>query len=193
MEYKYSYNITNFKYLSHLYNYIISNDINSILPTNFYLNIEITIDVLFNQVLSSEQLILLDNIILGYIPPQTLVFNVKTENIPLQQNNILPNNTFNVIGTYFYSIPDDNSFINSFKIIASVNGNTNYKLRIYDSINDKILCESNTLNNTTLQIITISDILNLPTNETLLEIQCIVSGNNKCTIKLIQIEYSKSI
>ena len=53
-----------------------------------------------------------------------------------------------------------------------------------------VLCESNTFNNNILQIIDITSISNLPINDTLLEIQCVVSGDNKCNIKLVQINFS---
>lgn len=189
MEYKYSYTIDNLKYLDDLYNYIKTNSVG--LPENFHLNIEATLDVVFNQELTLDQETLLNSIISGYIPPQELLVNVKTENIQLSQNTILPSNTYTIIGNYFYTVPDNNSFPSSFKIISLVNGNTNYKIRVYDSINDLVLCETDTLNNTNVQITTLSNITNLPTNETLLEIQCIVSGDNKCTVKLVQIIYSK--
>lgn len=192
MQYTYSYTIPNLKFLEHLYNYIISS-VDNTFPNDFHLNIEATLDVIFKQQLTVEQETILDNIILLYTPPQTLSVSFKTETIPLSQNTIMPTNTYTVIGTYFYTIPDDDSFISSFKIVSSVDGNTNYKIRVYDSINDTILCESNTLNNQTLQITTLSNVLNLPTNDTLLEVQCIVSGDNKCIVKLIQIEYSKLI
>jgi hypothetical protein len=189
MEYTYSY-IKAVKIINLLYNEILAVPE---LPSAFYINVNSNIDIVFNQQLSEPQITILNNFMTNYIPPQQQTISLKTETIPLTQNTILPTNTYTVIGTYFYAIPHDNSFINSLKIIASVDGNTNYKIRVYDSINATVLCESNTLNNQTLQIITISDILNLPTNETLLEIQCIVSGDNKCTVKLIQIEYSELI
>jgi len=187
--YKYSYTIPNLKYLEHLYNYILENN-DETLPTDFYLNIEATLDVVYNQELNVDQQIVLDNIISGYTPPQELTRIVKTETIVLSQNTILPTDNYTIIGTYFYTKPTNESFISSFKIISSVNGTTNYKIKIYDALNDAVLCESNTYNNNTLQIINLSDISNLPTNDTLLEIQCIVSGDNKCNIKLVQINFS---
>jgi hypothetical protein len=187
MEYTYYYT-KSVKFINLLYNEILAIPD---LPSTFYINVNSNINIVFNQELTGSQVIILNDFMTNYIPPQQQIISVKTETIPLAQNTIMPTNTYTVIGTYFYAIPDYDSFINSFKIIASVDGNTNYKIRVYDSINATVLCESNTLNNQTLQIITISDILNLPTNETLLEIQCIVSGDNKCIVKLIQIEYSK--
>jgi hypothetical protein len=192
MEYKYSYVISNLKYLQHLYNYILENS-NNTLSDDFYLNIEATLDVVFNKELITEQKKILDNIILGYIPPQQLTITSKTQNIVLSQNTIMPTNTYTIIGNYFYTPPDDKSFIDYFKIISSVNGNTNYQIRVYDSLNDKILCESDIFNNTDLQILSIYNIVNLPINETLLEIHCIVSGDNKCEVKLISINFSKII
>lgn len=188
MTYTYSYTIPNIKFLSDLYNYILET-----LALEFYINIEATVDIIFNQELTNEQEIILNNLISGYIPPQELSVVVKTENIVLSQNTIMSTDIYTIIGTYFYTVPDDDSFISSFKTIASVNGETNYKFRVYDSINDTVLCESNTLNNTNLQIISLSDVTNLPINDTLLEIQCIVSGDNKCTVKLVQIIFNKNI
>lgn len=187
--YKYSYTIPNLKYLEHLYKYILENN-DGTLPIDFYLNIEATLDVVYNQELNVDQQIVLDNIISGYTPPQELTKIVKTEIIVLSQNTLLPSNNYTVIGTYFYTKPTDDSFISSFKMISSVDGNTNYKFKVYDSINDTILCESITYNNNNLQIINITDITNLPTNDTLLEIQCVVSGDNKCNIKLAQVIFS---
>lgn len=189
MEYKYSYTIPNLKYLEHLYTYILEN-VGDTLPVDFYLNIEATLDVVYNQELNVDQQIVLDNIISGYTSPQELTKIVKTETIVLSQNTLLPSDNYTIIGTYFYTKPTDNSFISSFKMISSVDGNTNYKFKVYDSINDTILCESITYNNNNLQIINITDISNLPTNDTLLEIQCIVSGDNKCNIKLAQVIFS---
>lgn len=188
MEYKYSYTIPTLKYLEHLYTYILEN-INT-LPMDFHLNIEATIDVVYNQELNVDQQIELDNIISGYTPPQQLEKIIKTESIVLSQNTLLATNNYTVIGTYFYTKPTDDSFISSFKIISSVDGNTNYKFKVYDSINGMVLCESNTYNNNNLQIIDITSISNLPINDTLLEIQCIASGDNKCNIKLVQINFS---
>jgi len=189
--FKYSYTILNLKYLEHLYKYILENT-EGTLPSDFYLNIEATLDVVYNQELTNSQQIVLNNIISGYTSPQELTKLIKSESIVLSQNTLLPTDNYTVIGTYFYTKPTDNSFISSFKMISSVDGNTNYKFKVYDSINDKILCESITFNNNTLQIINMvpSDISNLPINDTLLEIQCIVSGDNKCNIKLVQINFS---
>ena len=84
MEYKYSYTIPNLKYLEHLYNYILENG--NTLPIDFHLNIEATLDVVYNQELTNEKQTLLDNIISGYTPPQQLEKIIKTESIILSQN-----------------------------------------------------------------------------------------------------------
>lgn len=113
MEYKYSYVIPNLKYLDHLYNYILENGGNT-LPTEFHLNIEATLDVVYNQELTNDQQIILDNIITGYTPPQELTKIIKTETIVLSQNTILPTDNYTIIGTYFYTKPTNDSFISSF-------------------------------------------------------------------------------
>ena len=189
IEYTYTYNKENVKFLDDLHMYVLQVDA---LPSQFYINASSHIDIIFTQELSSEQLNILNNIINEYVPPQELHIPFINETI-LITNPVISTNTYSVIGTYFYSIANlqTDVFISSFTIIASVKGNISYKIRIYDAINDNLLCETNSLNNTNLQIIKITNLSNIPSNDTLLEIQGLVSGDNTCNVKLVQINFSK--
>lgn len=185
----YSYDKENVKFLNDLHTYI--EKVNT-LPSQFYINADSQIHVIFEQELSLEQLNILNNIINEYNPPHELHIPFLNETI-LMTNPIISTNVYSVIGTYYYSVNNlqTDVFISSFTIIASVKGNISYKIRIYDAINDNLLCETNSLNNNNLQIIKINDISNIPSNDTLLEIQGLVSGNNTCNVKLVQINFSK--
>lgn len=64
--------------------------------------------------------------------------------------------------------PEDTHIIN----------NASYKLRLYNAINNKVIFESDNLKNTDMKILTFSNIQNIPTFDTLLELQASVSINN---------------
>jgi len=189
IEYIYSYNKENIKFLDDLHAYVLQVDT---LPSQFYINANSKIDIIFVQELSSQQINILNNIINEYIPPQELHTPFINETI-LITNPTISTNTYSVIGTYLYSNVNlqTDVFISSFTIIASVKGNISYKIRIYDAMNDNLICETGSLNNNNLQIIKVTNLLNIPSNDTLLEIQGLVSGDNTCNVKLVQINFSK--
>lgn len=189
MEYIYSYNKEDVKFLDHLHTYL--SEISTI-PTDFYINATSQIDIVFTQELSNEQLIILNNAIDDYIPPQELYIPLRNETI--LNNAVISSIAYSVIGTYYFSSLDNDTFITSFTIVSCVKGAISYKIRIYDSINNKIICETDSLNNTNLQIVKLDNLSNIPLNDTLFEIQGIISDNsNTCDVKLIQINFSKKL
>ena len=180
----YKYTIPNLKYLNLLHEYI---DSIPNLPSDFGLVSEDQVSIIFNQQLSDTQVNLLTTSINNYIPPQFYKEIYRNESLNITQSNI--NSTvYTSIATDVWIVDKNNVDIDLGNIVIVANlvgpqngiitNNANYKLRLYNTMNNTILFESDNLINTDLQILTFSNIQNIPTIDSVLELQAKVCSNN---------------
>lgn len=168
----YSYTIPNLKFLEHLHAYI--HNITE-LPTDFSLYNEESLDIIYENELSDGNLIILNNAINSYIPPQELIVNTNSENINLF-NSSINTTVYSLLGVYVYSSNIVN-FLNSVSFVCNVSNGGIFKLRLYNSVDKTVIVESESLNNTTSQLITLN-LPNLPNTNSLFEIQAKVQDSN---------------
>lgn len=185
--YIYTYDIGNIKFMDFLNEYLFEFFPNELY--SFHINSTNTyIQIIFITELTNNELNILNNAMETYDPPQNKYNISKTVNMMLSKTNV-STTTYSLIGTE-YSQYNENESIGYIDIISMVNGAGSYKLRLYDTINNTLICQTNSLNNDVLQLIRINDINNLPTNNTILELQCQVSDTDTtCVIKSMQIVY----
>ena len=180
----YKYTIPNLKYLNLLHEYI---DSIQNLPSNFGLISEDEVSIIFNEQLSDTQINLLTTSINNYMPPQFYKEIYRNESLNITQSNI--NNTvYTSIATDVWIIDKNNVDIDLGKIVIVANlvgpqngiivNNSSYKLRLYNTMNNTIIFESDDLTNTDLQILTFSNIQNIPIVDSVLELQAKVSSSN---------------
>ena len=163
----YSYTIPNLKFLEHLHTYIHNI---AELPTDFSLYNEESLNVVYENELSDENLIILNNAINSYIPPQEIIINTNSENINLF-NSTINTTVYSLLGVYVYSSNPVN-FPNSVSFVCNVSNGGVFKLRLYDSVNKIVVAESENLTNTISELITLNiNTFNLPNTNSLFEIQ----------------------
>ena len=158
----YKYTIPNLKYLNLLHEYI--ENVHN-LPSNFGLISEGEVSIIFNQQLSDTQINLLTTSINNYVPPQFYKEIYRNESLNITQSNI--NNTvYTSIATDVWIIDKTNVDVDLGNVVIVANlvgpqdgiivNNTSYKLRLYNTMNNTIIFESDNLTNTDLQILTFS-------------------------------------
>ncbi len=191
MSYTYNFTKANIKFLDELNKYLKSIEG---LPTDFYINLTSQISVVFTEELTQEEYNLLQNSIDSYNPPQQIQIPYKTDIIPIT-NSVISTTTYSVVGTLLLDGNNitENFSIGSFKIVSMISSGS-YMIRVLDLINNNVLTQSISLNNNTAQIIILDNIQNIPENDSLIEIQIIVSDSkSKCNVKLMQINYIEII
>jgi hypothetical protein len=195
MEYTYSFTKNDIKYLEKLHEFI--KDIPE-LPKDFYLLNEDQVSVIFNEELNDSQIDILRISIENYTPPQIVYEVVGSNSINITNTNV--NTTeYSIVGVDIWQgINNSIGYITiasnliEKNVIGNLIGNGDYSVRIYDTINNNVIGEVTNLNNTTISIITIDNLSNIPTNDTLIEIQVKVSRkSDKCVIKACQFIYIK--
>jgi hypothetical protein len=186
-DYIYVYDIGNIKFIDLLHEYLL--DFFPMTSHSFHINSNQTqINIVFVTELSNNEEGILNNAILDYDPPQNKYNISRTSNIMLS-NLTTSSSIYTLIATEFLKYNADES-IGYIDIISLVNGTGSYKIRLYDTIHNKLICQTNSLNNNTLQLVRINDINNLPDSDTIIEIQSQVSNPTvTCIIKSIQIVY----
>ena len=183
--YRYSYNIPNLKYVEELYKYIKDT---SGLPSDFYIYTESTVDIVFNQdvPLTSDQILILNTIISNYDPPQTLNTIVQTKQFQISKFNSSHTDYFS-LGSLFLN--NNINKLYSTSVIGYINGHGSYKLRLYDILNNIVLCESDSQTNTNIQIVTMY-IDNIVNDNILVELSVIVTDSNSIfTINSAQLNF----
>lgn len=186
----YSYTIPNIKFLEHLHTYILNIPG---LSQDFYLYNEGTINIIFKNALSNDNLITLNNAIVSYIAPQELIKFTTSQNINLF-NDKVDSMMYSLIGVYLYSSNiSDGNILNTISFVSNIsNSIATYKIKVYDTTNNNIITESDDLNNTTLQLFTLNNISNLPKTNSLFEIQAKVNGNSSyCNIKTCAFNFAQ--
>lgn len=201
MSYVYKYIIPNLKFLNLLNDYITNIPE---LPVNFSLLSEDLVSIIFSEPLSTTQQNLLTTSIQSYSAPQFYNIIDNTQAINIIQN-IIGSTDYTSIATYIWIMNDTNSNIidlGNVVVIANLVGpedthiinNASYKLRLYNAINNKVIFESDNLTNTDMKILTFSNIQNIPTFDTLLELQASVSINNyKVNISAAHLTFFQTI
>jgi len=172
----FTYSILNCRNYTDLYDYInkyITDVDLSITNENEDINLN------FSFYLDSDQIQLLDNILLSYIPDNTIVTLTLNKSICINNTQIKNANIWSTIATYYF-IPILDSTLYNIILTAYTNG-ADYKIRLYDITNNIILVSSNTLYNKSSQpIILNTSFIDFPSTNSILEIQ--VFQNSNCTI-----------
>lgn len=202
MSYIYKYTISNVKFLNLLHNYISTIPT---LPSDFSLVSEDQISVIFNQQLSNTQIDLLTTSINNYSPEQYYNVVDSTQPISISQN-ITNNIDYTSIATYIWiideTIKDIDFFLGNIVIVSNLVGpqdsivvnNASYNIRLYNATNNTVVFESNNLTNTNLQILTFSNIKNVPSVNSVLELQAkIFVSNYQVNISAAHFTFFRSI
>lgn len=132
------------------------------------------VNLIFNNTLSIEDKIILENAMNNYNNP---VENVVISSIEPQiiLNRFCSNTSYLLISKNVYNI-NSTKFLESVDIDVSISSiNKTYNLRLYDINNNIILGELLNLNNVNKEIKKIN--LTVPTTNTIIELQCCVSSN----------------
>ena len=188
MEYKYSFTKDNIKYLEKLHEFIKSIPQ---LPSDFYLFNEDQVSVVFKEELNDSQIELLTTSIENYSPPQRIIEVIGSNSINIS-NSVVTTLEYNIVGIDIWQADydDDNDVhIGYITIASALIGDGDYSIRIYDTINNKVMGEICNLNNKNMSIITINNLVNIPTSDTLIELQA--KTTSKCIIKACQFVYTR--
>jgi hypothetical protein len=162
------------------------------LPTDFSLLSEAQVDIIFNQELTEEQLSSLNNSIAVYIPPTRLLELDHTESVSILKPTVNTTSYFTFSTDYWVNAlkSSENIVLGHIIVVANIDIGS-YKIRVYDSLNNNVLVESNSLSNNHIQIIKLQDLVNIPTSDTLIEFQCKVIGSGTCSVKAVQYVFYK--
>lgn len=179
--YTYKYTIPNLKFLNMFHTFI---ETIPGLPTNFNLLSEDQVSITFNEELSSDQINTLSTFIQNYAPPQNFQTITSTNTLNILNTKI--NSTiYTTISTDIWVIDPDNDNDNDIRylnivsnLVGPLNSNANYSIRLYDALNNKIIFESPGMTNTTMQIFKIEDFINIPTTDSIIQLQGKVSNTN---------------
>ena len=186
----YKYYVPNMKYLNLLNDYLL-NIPN--LPTNFGLTSEDEIvNIIYYSELSSDDKNLLDLSMSQYIPEQSFKLILQTTTLNIIKNQIQSTN-YSTVSMEILNIDllkqilSPNVVIDSIMLVTFLTGPENsiselqpfYQIKVYDSINNIVLIESEQLNNTNPNFIKLEfNNMISSINNSLLEIQLKVSSNN---------------
>lgn len=198
--YTYNFIIPNIKYLNKLHSYIATipttNGIS--IPVTYFLSSDVdNISVNFNENLNTMQLNLLTSYLYSYSCPQSII-NIETS----KSFNIITNKInsviYSIISVDIYTPPSDKNIqLGQLLIvgnISNINSNGTFQIRLYDSTNNKVLIESNKLNNTSTQLLTFNNLQNIPVANSVLEIHVKVSDISCiCSIYSISLVNLKTI
>lgn len=189
----YSYNINNVKFLNLLSDYIKLNI--NILPTEFFIIKDTSINITFNEILSNDQETYLNLLILNYLPDQKYeeIYRTQTLNI---KNEKIGTTAYKTISIFIYN---NDSFLDKvnlsyLQIGSYLDGSNSYQIRLYDVTNQTNIYESEYITNQTLDIITLSPLINLPNTISIFELQGrVINKKDDCIIEVIQLVYTKTI
>jgi hypothetical protein len=193
MEYKYSFTKDRLKYLNKLHEFI--KDIPE-LPSDFYLLNEDQVSVVFKEELNDSQIEILTMSIENYDPPQVITEVIGSNSIFIS-NSVITTTEYNIVGIDIWQADYDNDndvHIGYITIASALIGDGDYSIRIYDTINNKVIGEICNLNNKNMSIITINNLVNIPASDTLIEVQAkVLNPLSKCIIKACQFVYTRYI
>jgi len=145
------------------------------------------VSIIFINQLNINDLIILNTIIANHQPTPNI--GNKIYNLSITEKNIT-SQIYYIIATIVY--PGSNIWPNITNIrgvsYMEANG-TNYFIRIYDTTNNKVICEKN-LSNTNELINDFGTLSDISTTNAIWEIQCKVVGNTTVNINNIHIYYN---
>lgn len=193
-DYNYNYIKKDVKFINLFSDFIKSNS-----NLDFHINGDFEIDqftFVFNQLLDDATKLLLDTLVENYIPEKNYSRLIKSQplNISISSTHsmdyiCIANSVYNASLTFMT--------LSSISIISNIISPDNlgtYQIRIYDSINNNIIWESDKLNNTADKLIEFNDLDNIPIATTMIEIQLKVSKSiYSSSIKAINFNFEQLI
>lgn len=137
------------------------------------------IDIIFDSILSAGEEIILNTLISNHIPD-----NSKSRGnfyIVIPQKNSIKTGVYTKCATFKYDGSDVVGDIDYVDIISYMDTDViSYNARVYDKTNNTILCEKVGITNLTETIDSLGLISNVPTSQSILELQIQkIGGNNK--------------
>ena len=129
------------------------------------------IEIIFNSELSSEDLIILNNIISNHQYSMPVI--MKNKYISVYPSNLKKQKktAYTVVTNFNYRGSDAIGSINYIEAISHMDSTvTNYKIRVVDKNTGNILVEKTGLNNTTPELFDLGTITNVPSVNSMLEI-----------------------
>ena len=187
-----SFTKENIKFLDKLHEYIAI-EIPDLPP--FYILSEEQITFVFEYELSNVLNEILTTTVENYSPPQSYTKINKIDSLNISNSKINSLN-YTSCATYLYTNVNALNFglINIISNMSYSNNSGTYQIKIYDILNNKVIKESELLNNEHFEIIPLNNLENVPTNDTFIEIQIKVSDvKNICNIKAISFVYLETI
>lgn len=166
----YTYTVLNCRNYSDLYDYINKyiSDIDLCITNNYTIINNPQVDLIFSYIITSDQVKLLDNIMSTYVPNNTLINITLNKSISIPNIQIQSVNSWCSVASFYFIAMLDCSLYNI--ILTSYTNSSSYKIRLYDTFNNKTIAISDTLTNNISKPITLSN-LNLPCDNTVLELQ----------------------
>jgi predicted DNA binding protein len=176
----------NVKHISNLHEYLL----NFGLP-EFYINSNSKIDIVFNTELTEEQNTVLNNAINDYVDLNYTKeqFSIKTVSV---NNSIVTNTNYTTVASDFWTvIINPEVYLEYVNIAVLILGSIS--IRIVDLSNNNTLYENSfTRNSTTLEIIKLNNLTNIPTTDTLIDFQVKTTQiDSKCITNSIQYVFYK--
>lgn len=187
-----SFTKENIKFLDKLHEYIAI-EIPDLPP--FYILSAEQITFVFEYELSNVLNKILTTTVENYSPPQSYTKINKIDSLNISNSKINSLN-YTSCATYLYTNVNVLNFglINIISNMSYSNNSGTYQIKIYDILNNKVIKESELLNNEHFEIIPLNNLVNVPTNDTFIEIQIKVSDvKNMCNIKAISFVYLETI
>lgn len=172
--YTYTYTKNNIKFLNLFHDFIKSQ-----FSKDFYINNEDNqFTFVFNEELDDTIKLQLDKLIEFYTPEQSYFKLIRSQ--PLNISTCSTNSTdYICLANSVYNLNTIGLKLSTISIISNIVTPDNlgtYQIRIYDSISNNIIWESDVLNNTLYTLIEPDELDNIPTTVTIIEIQMKVSN-----------------
>lgn len=144
-----------------------------------YDNITKNVDIYFSSYLTSGEKTTLDNLISTFPNNnEDQVYMYQCHCIPKKKINT---NSYTLISSLIYEGSEIEKILGIFYFSSFKNTSENftYSVRLWDSTNKLVIAEITGLSNTLQEIISSTDLDNIPTNKSLIEFQCKLSEYNK--------------
>lgn len=168
-----NYTKHNIKFLNLFHDYI--QNLNKF-PKFYIINDDKSLTIVFDTILSKELKLNLDNVVQTYISPQYYIKNLKSIPLNISINKTNSEEYISVATSIHSNIHDIFGSVSIVSNITLLDTLGFYKIRIYDSINNKVIYETSSLNNSIYQLITLDNLQYIPKDNTLIEIQVKVSN-----------------
>lgn len=190
----YTYTKNNIKFI-HLFQEFIKENLN----IDFHINSDFNLNqftFVFPQILGDANKLQLDELVQKYIPEQNYFKLIRSQplNISISSTNSID---YVCLANSVYNLNLISDTLTSISIISNIltpDKLGTYQIRIYDSMNNNIIWESDILSNTVYNLIEFTDLDNIPNTVTIIEIQMKVSNPlYSANIKAINFNYKELI